>query len=175
MRDATTEMANRTEGCPQLTEMERLTLRVSLIGVRRKIGNGMTTAGIRNQNWSFKIGYKSILLVPSWTSQESPSWDLRNRIKVIRFSSGGNKNLKSIDRSMLMRKINFAMAGPWVLIFFFFFLSLCRDSGAWVLIIFIVYSLWHSQMRRIGNVWINICEYNMSHLWNVWIDIWEYN
>ena len=55
------------------------------------------------------------------------------------------------------------------------FLSLCRDWGAWALIRFIVYSLRHSQMWHIANVWINIWEYNMSHLWNVWIDIGEYN
>ncbi|KAK9179939.1 hypothetical protein WN943_029145 [Citrus x changshan-huyou] len=73
MTVATTETANRTESSPQLTEMGRLTLRGILMGVRRKISDGMTTAGIRNQNWSFKIGYKSILLVPSWTSQEFPS------------------------------------------------------------------------------------------------------
>ena len=133
MTDETTEIANRKEGSPQLKEMERVTLTVSLIGVKMKSSNGMMTAGIRSQNSSFKIGFKSILLVPSWTSHELPSWYLRNRKKMIRFSKGGNKYLKSINRSMLMRKINLAIVGPWVLIFFFLSYSLllkklrCRE------------------------------------------------
>ena len=102
MTEPTAETANRTESSPQLTEMGRLTLRGTLMGVRRKTSNGTTTAGIRNQNWSFKIGYKSILLVPSWTSQELPSWDLRNRKKIIRFSNGRTRNLKSIEKFMLV-------------------------------------------------------------------------
>ncbi|KAK9182935.1 hypothetical protein WN944_026083 [Citrus x changshan-huyou] len=50
MTEATAETANRTESSPQLTEMGRLTLRGTLMGVRRKSSNGMTTAGIRKQN-----------------------------------------------------------------------------------------------------------------------------
>ena len=105
MKETTAETANRTESSPQLTEMGRLTLRGTLMGVRMKSSNGMTMTGIRNHNWSFKIGYRSISLAPSWTFQELPSWDLRNRKKIIRFSNGRNRNLKSIDKSMPVNKI----------------------------------------------------------------------